>query len=94
MTRSASIAEVKASLSKYLARVKAGEEVLVTDRGRPVARLVRYEGGDAATEDLVRRGLMVRGTGRLGRDFWSLPRPSDPQGRVLAALLEERRDGR
>lgn len=94
MARSASIAEVKASLSKYLARVKAGEEVLVTERGRPVAKLVRYEGGDAASEDLVRRGLMVRGTGRLGRDFWTLPRPADPQGRVLAALLEERRDGR
>lgn len=37
---SAGIAELKARLSEYLSRVEAGEEVLVTDRGRPVAWLV------------------------------------------------------
>ena len=31
---------LKASLSRYLGRVRAGETILVTDRGRPVARLV------------------------------------------------------
>ncbi len=36
----AGVAEVKARLSEYLARVRGGEEVLVTDRGRPIARIV------------------------------------------------------
>jgi prevent-host-death family protein len=35
-----SIREMKNNLSKYLKRAQAGEEVLITDRGRPVARLV------------------------------------------------------
>jgi len=37
----ASVRELKAGLSRYLKRAAAGEEVLVTSRGRVVARLVR-----------------------------------------------------
>ena len=37
--KTAAVSELKARLSKYLDRVKAGEEVLITDRGNPVARL-------------------------------------------------------
>ncbi|MGH7814172.1 MAG: type II toxin-antitoxin system Phd/YefM family antitoxin [Candidatus Binataceae bacterium] len=37
----ASVREMKARLSLYLKRAAAGEEVTVTSRGRPVARLVR-----------------------------------------------------
>jgi prevent-host-death family protein len=38
------IRELKAHLSEYVARVAAGEEVVVTDRGRPVARVVPFAG--------------------------------------------------
>jgi prevent-host-death family protein len=34
------VRDLKASLSRYLGRVRAGETIVVTDRGRPVARLV------------------------------------------------------
>ncbi len=33
------ISELKAGLSKALERVEAGEEILVTDHNRPIARL-------------------------------------------------------
>ena len=36
-----SVRELKAGLSRYLKRAAAGEEVIVTSRGRPVVRLVR-----------------------------------------------------
>lgn len=36
----AGIRELRDHLSRYLARVQAGEELTVTERGRPVARLV------------------------------------------------------
>ena len=36
--RTATVSKLKASLSEYLRQVKAGEEVLVTERGRPIAR--------------------------------------------------------
>jgi prevent-host-death family protein len=36
----ASVRELKAKLSRYLKRAAAGEEVTVTSRGRPIARVV------------------------------------------------------
>lgn len=36
----AGIRDLRDHLSRYLERVEAGEELTVTDRGRPVARLV------------------------------------------------------
>ena len=36
----AGIRDLRDHLSRYLARVQAGEELTVTDRGRPVARLI------------------------------------------------------
>jgi len=34
------VRELKNSLSSYLRRIRAGETVLVTDRGAPVARII------------------------------------------------------
>ena len=38
------IRELKAKLSEYVSRAANGEQIVVTDRGRPVARLVGLEG--------------------------------------------------
>ena len=87
------VSKLKASLSHYLRRVKAGEEVLVSERGQPIAKLVPVTGGDALPEhlaEMARQGLALVGSRRLSRAFWGLPRPKDPKGRVLRALLEER----
>jgi prevent-host-death family protein len=54
---SVNIYEAKTQLSKLLKRVRAGEEVIIADAGRPVARLVPFEtprqprvlGADAGT---------------------------------------------
>jgi prevent-host-death family protein len=40
--RRAQIAELKAHLSQYLARVRSGDTVVVCDRKTPIARLVPY----------------------------------------------------
>jgi prevent-host-death family protein len=34
------VSQLKASVSEYLARVKAGEEILITDRGAPIAKII------------------------------------------------------
>ncbi len=46
------IRELKARLSEYVARASSGEAVVVTDRGRPVARLVPMDEGSS-----VARGI-------------------------------------
>lgn len=93
----ATVSKLKASLSEYLRRVKAGEEVLVSERGRPIAKLVPVHGKDNLPDHvaaLARQGLARIGSRKLSRAFWALPRPRDPKGKVLQALLEEREHGR
>ena len=96
--RTASVSEVKASLSAYLARVKAGEELVVTERGTPIAKLVPLGAGDEVDEQRLLRlaavGVIVPGSGVLPDGFWELERPADPRGAVLDGLLEERETGR
>ncbi|MGH2988159.1 MAG: type II toxin-antitoxin system Phd/YefM family antitoxin [Solirubrobacterales bacterium] len=91
----AAVSEIKARLSEYLARVRGGEEVVVTDRGRPVARIVPVSDRAPNTEELERRGLIRRPSARLPRDFLDLPRPRLAKGSSLVdAVVEERREGR
>lgn len=96
--KSAAVSKLKASLSEYLARVKAGEEVLVTERGKPIAKIVPIssEMSDIPPHllDLARAGLVRLGSGRLPKGFWEMPRPKDKEGLVLKALLDERAEGR
>lgn len=91
-----SVSHLKSRLSQYLAMVKEGGEVLVTERGKPIARLVperpnRWD--DERIAELRRKGI-VRGNPRpLGKEFFELPRGEDPEGAVLKALLAEREEG-
>jgi len=43
--RSVKIAELKDKLSEHLRAVEAGEEVVVTDRNRPIARIIPVHTG-------------------------------------------------
>ena len=61
------VTELRAHLSDWLDRVRSGEEVVVTDRGVPVARLL----GMSATATLQR----LAAEGVIGRDV-SARRPS------------------
>jgi hypothetical protein len=64
---------------------RAGESL-----GRPQAS----ERAHTELEQLVERGVVRPGRGSLNREFWDLPKPEDPDGAVLEALLEERRASR
>jgi len=95
--KTVTVSKLKASLSEYLRQVKAGEEVLVVERGRPVARLTPAVGAATLPHELVelaKQGLVKLGSGKLPKGFWDLPRPRDPKGRVVKAVLSEREQGR
>jgi len=93
--RTTGIAELKAALAEYLARVKAGEEVLVTDRGRAVAKIVPVPAPAAeAIQDLIRTGVLRSPRRPVDPAWWTETLPPDPTGAVRRALVEERRDGR
>jgi prevent-host-death family protein len=92
----ASISETKAKLSALLDRVKAGEEVTITDRGRPVARIVPIPAQEMDWEErlarLERQGVIRRPEKKLDVEAF-LARPlARSRASVLEALLEERRE--
>jgi len=97
----ATISETKNSLSALLDRVRHGETVLVTDRGRPVARLEPVASPDEPSRDegrlvrLERAGIIRRAReGRLDQIARVPPPAPTPGGDIVAALLDERRSGR
>jgi prevent-host-death family protein len=69
------IRELRNHLSDYLERVREGDEVVVTDRGVAVARIVPIDGG-RALDRLIAEGL-VTPAAKLKR--------SPPRRRVRAA---------
>jgi prevent-host-death family protein len=91
--RPVAVAELKARLSEYLAAVKRGEEVVVTERGRPIARLTALVGLDARLDELVRAGMLRPPARKLPADFFTSPMPSDPQGNLLREVQAERAEG-
>jgi prevent-host-death family protein len=93
------VAALKANLSEHLARVKAGEEVLITERGRPIARIVPLAETalDAHVAELVRQGRVRPPRRPINKERLAkllAQAPEDPEGFVLKALLAERREGR
>ncbi len=96
--KTAAVSEIKAALSEYLARVKAGEEVMITERGKPIAKIVPLRRDHAGVSPhllaLEQAGLARLGTGSLPDGFWDLPRPQDAAGGSLDALLKEREEER
>jgi prevent-host-death family protein len=96
--RTATITEAKNSLSALIDRVRAGETILVTDRGAPVA-VIEPVAGRVDLEDrlvrLEREGMLRRGSGELPAELLRSAGPA-VRGRTRAVdvLLEERRTGR
>ena len=95
-TPGVAVRELKARLSEYLAQVKAGEEVVVTQRGKAVAKIVplpSFEALDDRLAEMERQGLVRLGSGRLPDEFLESPRVKDSEGRALSALRAERAEG-
>ena len=90
-----SISELKARLSEHIRLVEAGEQVVVTDRGRAVALLGPAPKAVAEDERLQR--LADTGIVKLGCPvsdrFFDLPAGKDVEGAVRSALLDEREEG-
>lgn len=67
------IRELRQNASRYLARVKAGETVEVTDRGELVALLVPPQRSRTARDRLIAAGRLIAATCPTGRI--TSPRP-------------------
>lgn len=87
VTERVGIRELRQGLSLYLRRVRAGERLIVTERGRPLAVLEPWADEGDPIGRLVAQGRARRGSGRL-LSLQPLRRPVSRD--ASAALAEER----
>ena len=80
------VRELRDNLSRYLERVREGEEVVVTEHGRAIARLLPLT-GERAIDRLIREGR-VTPAASANR---SRPKPVKTEGPVSDLVAEQRR---
>ncbi|HET8606348.1 MAG TPA: type II toxin-antitoxin system prevent-host-death family antitoxin [Gaiellaceae bacterium] len=81
------VRELRADLSRWLHRVRDGEEVVVTDRGKAVARILPVN-GERRIDRLIREGTVTPAP-RPWRG--KLPKPIEDAGPLSDIVLGDRR---
>jgi prevent-host-death family protein len=81
------VRELRAQLSRHLKRVAAGEEIVVTERGRPVARITSAN-ERSKLDELIASGLIEPAPSRTG---WLPPKRLKAKGSVSELVSEQRR---
>ncbi|MEQ8716483.1 MAG: type II toxin-antitoxin system prevent-host-death family antitoxin [Acidimicrobiales bacterium] len=82
------VSEFRAHLSEWLARAQQGDEIVVTDRGTPVARVVGI-GRSSTLDQLTEQGVISRpsAAGRPAAAGAKRPRSKRP---VASRVSEQR----
>lgn len=91
--RTVNIADLKNNLSAWLNQARNGEELIVKDCNRPIARLLPLTLGDdldAEEEALVAAGLMRLPLDEKSDDFPDYSAPSVSLKSIRAAIKAER----
>ena len=93
--RNITVADLRTRLTYHLREVRAGEEIVVRDGQRPIAKIVPFTVDDEVADDvaLVASGLMRKGTGTVPPSFWKARRPRISLETVVAAASPDRGEG-
>lgn len=89
------IRDLRENLRSWLERVKDGEEIVVTERGKAIAQLTPLDSGRRSLEELIRLGL-VRPPLRPKRrhyDLSKLPKLEGEGPTLSDIVIEQRRQG-
>lgn len=93
--KTVNIGELKNQLSAYLRYVRNGEEVVIKDRNRPVARILPIDEKHLSAEEmqLVAEGKMKLPEKKMDwEEFFSMPTGRVSREVAVRALLESRGD--
>jgi prevent-host-death family protein len=80
------VRELRDGLSRYLESVQSGEEIVVTDRGTAIARIVPLN-RERTLDRLIREGLVTPARSRTRRR----PKPIVAKGAVSDLIADQRR---
>ena len=81
------IRQLRAHLSRYLDQVREGEEIVVTDRGTPIAR-ISPTNGRSRIDELIAAGVLTPPVNRGPR---TVPKPMKVDGTVSDLVADQRR---
>lgn len=89
----AGIKDLKNQLSSYLSFVKKGEDVLITERGKVIARIINENSRKTSLmqslHPLVMQGLITFPTSQIDKD---VPYPVEIPGKPVSEMaIEDRR---
>ncbi|WP_420631058.1 type II toxin-antitoxin system Phd/YefM family antitoxin [Candidatus Leptofilum sp.] len=90
MEASTGIRELKEQLSAYIRRVKSGETIVITDRGKPVGRLVPYSESLRDKLDVMAQAGFIRWDGHRLTPHEQIAKNNSEQ--LVSDLLLEDRD--
>ena len=90
--QTAGIKEFKNKLSHYLSFVKNGEDVLISERGKVIARVIKEEPQNTSLRHilhpLIMRGLVTFPRKELNKD---IPEPIEVPGKPVSEMVIEGR---
>ena len=89
MSMDVAVSELRAHLSQWLDRARAGDEVVITDHGIPIARLLGLT-ATATLERLAADGVIARATAAPRPRASGQPRPR-PRHPVADLISDQRR---
>lgn len=90
--RGVGIRQLRDGLTRYLGRVRRGERLVITDRGRPVAVLAAYRRAGAAPRSARLAAVLSGGhVAPAQRPFLGRPPLVRGRGRRLSAVVGEDR---
>ena len=98
--RTVKIGVLKNQLSAYLQFVRNGEEVVVRDRNKPIARILPFPAAEDADADfeahqahLIATGQMKEAKQKMDWEaFWALPAGNVPHDIAVQAVIDSRGD--
>ena len=92
-TASVGIRDAKMHLSKYLKMVQTGTEIIITDRGRPVGKIVPIQREDLSLEERIK---ILEGQGLIEEispeRLKKIPSPIRVPDNLAQKFLQEDRD--
>ncbi len=93
ISKTLGIREIKTNLSSLLKKVKEGQEIIITDRGKPIGKIVPFPAKDLSLENRIQRlenqGMLDPLSKKAGR---RLPPPLPAPSGLAQRYLQEGRN--
>ena len=84
-----SVSELEHNLGLYLEKVKDGDEIIIEDDDKAIARILPFDENDEE-QLLVSQGFMTMPKKELPEDFWETDAPEISIEKIVGAIRSER----